>query len=166
MKRARWSWRLLAAGLAGITVISSPSKADTARRIATDEPQGSADLSYRAKSLRGDLDEAVDTRPLTGGSHGTDVSDVVLPYIPPGTSFADAQAILRSAGFTINPYPDLAMVNDQNRSKDWYAVLAEIPFFRKRFLQRIDLYVSLFPRSPGDYSEVVTVVATILVTGP
>ncbi len=94
------------------------------------------------------------------------MSDVVLPFIPPGTTFADAEAILRNASFTVHPYPDPATANDQDRSEDWYAVIASIPFFRKRFLLRTNLYVSLFPRSPGDYSKVVKVIATVLVTGP
>lgn len=154
------------AGLASITLVSSLSGVEIARPAGADASQGSAGLARRGKNLRRDLDEAVSTRPLTGRLGGTDVSGVVLPNIPPGTTFADAVAVLRSAGFTINPYPDPATANDQNRSRDWYGVLASIPFFRKRLLQRIDLYVSLFPRSPDDYSEVVKVVATVLVTGP
>ena len=38
-------------------------------------------------------------------SAGNDVSSIVRKYVPVGTSFADAAAILRSCGFDIDPLP-------------------------------------------------------------
>ncbi len=94
------------------------------------------------------------------------MTDVVRPYIPVGMTFTDAEAILRDAGFTIYSYPDQHKANAVNRSKHWYAVLAAIPFVKRRFMFRTDLYVSLLPKSPGDYTDVTRVTATVFVTGP
>ena len=54
--------------------------------------------------------------------HGTDVTAIVAPYIPTGTSFDDAEKLLRDAGFEIKPHPPTIQPPDR-KSVDWYGVL-------------------------------------------
>ena len=159
-------WRALSAGLAASTFASLRSEAQHVVLPLSTNSQDSHELSSRGKRLRADLNEAIKTRPLTGHIDGTDVTDVVRPYVSAGMTFKDAEAVLRDAGFTIHPHPDPHKATDINRTKDWYTVLAAIPHIRKQFLFRTDLYVSLLSKSPGDYTDVTDVRATVFVTGP
>ena len=165
MDRVQRLWRVLSAGLAVSTFTSSNAEAEHVLPLSASS-KDSGELMSRGKRLRADLDEAIETRPMSGRIGGTDVTDVVRPYIPVGMTFTDAEAILRDAGFTISPYPDEHKANALDRSKDWYAVVAAIPFVKKRFMFRTDLYVSLLPARPGDYTNVTKVTATVFMTGP
>jgi hypothetical protein len=127
-----------------------------------------ADLAQRGKELRTALEQTYDRRDSGFGKvvHGTDVTAVVPPYIPTGTTFADAETILRDAGFTIEPHPDLTVSDDPNRPKDWYAVLAKIDPFATFLIGKATVYVSLLPPAPGDYTEVSSLSAQFFVSMP
>jgi hypothetical protein len=120
----------------------------------------SDDVAQRGKALRAELHRAyqklVASRKLT---QGTDVTEVVLPYVPIGASFSEAEAILRSAGFVVHPHPNLNSPPDLNRSRDWYGVLASITPFDSNFVSTVKLYILLLPKSPGDYTDVSNVSA-------
>jgi hypothetical protein len=70
--------------------------------------------------------------------------------------------VLRSAGFSVEPHPDLNQTANPNRPKDWYAVIASISPFVERFPTKVSVYVTLLPRSPGDYTVVANVSAAFL----
>jgi hypothetical protein len=125
----------------------------------------SGDLEQRGKKLRTALEDAyrimITSHTLRGGIHGNDLTATVMLYIPVGTSFKDAEAILRDAGFSIEPYPNLTQPPNPNRASDWYAVIAKISPLAPGDLSKADLYVSLLPISPGDYSKISRITATL-----
>ncbi len=127
-----------------------------------------ADLQNRGKELAAKLQttyqELSDANELAGGLHGTDITEAVRQYIPTGTPFSDAEIMLRSAGFVIEPHPDLTLPPNPNRAQDWYGVIAEIAPFAKSLIGKTDLYVTLLPISPGDYSTVYKVSATFFIS--
>jgi hypothetical protein len=97
---------------------------------------------------------------LQGGFHGTDVTEVFLQNIPIGTPFQEAVAILKDAGFVIDSYPDLNAPPNPNRTKDWYALIARIAPFSNAAFSQVELFVSLLPPSPGEYTIVFDISAT------
>ena len=127
-------------------------------------------LDKRGKELRMKFqqtyEELAGADKLRGGLHGTDVTSVVLAYIPVGTPFGEAEAILRSAGFVVGPHPGPIPPPNSNRPKDWYAVVAKIAPFSTYFPDRSDLYVSLLPDSPEHYTRVADLYAQFFGTLP
>ncbi len=125
-------------------------------------------LEQRGKELRASLQRAYESlraaRRLSGG--GTDIADAVLPYIQARMPFGDAETILRNAGFAVGRHPDLSEASNPNRSKDWYGVTSSILHFDSGFLMSVDLFVTLLPPSPGDYTSVAKVSATIFASMP
>ncbi|MFY9642451.1 MAG: hypothetical protein WCD20_19770 [Rhodomicrobium sp.] len=123
----------------------------------------SGDLGKRGAELRGALQPAY-KRVVAGGGfgplHGADVTEDILPFIPTGTPFNDAVVILKSAGFDILPYPNVNAPPNRNRAKNWYALIARISPFANGIFDRYELYVSLLPPSPGEYTTVSKVAAT------
>src|SRR5262245_38143180 len=65
------------------------------------------DFQERGARLRVELERAYQDLRRTGEfkSAGNDVTSIVKKYVPVGTSFADAETTLRSAGFNIEPLP-------------------------------------------------------------
>ena len=120
------------------------------------------ELRQRGKELRNEIVSVYETlkaeKKLTG--RGTDISDRVRNYIPPGTSFDDAEEILRSAGFTVSGrLPSDTMSNAPDR----YSVGADLKL-KGSFPFKIQAIVSLTPKAPGDYSEVSAVSAGIFLS--
>jgi hypothetical protein len=79
-------------------------------------------------------------------------------------SLGEAEAVLRAAGFRIEPYPDVNKVLDPNRGPDWYGVLAVFKLFKKLTLGHSDIYVLLLPKQPGDYRSVEKAKAKVFVS--
>jgi hypothetical protein len=148
---------------AAVGVGSDPTRL---QRLAENTTMNDSDIEARGKKLHEQLsrvyDELGKAQKLSGG--GTDISDALPPYIVPGMSFREAEAVLRAAGFIIRPHPDPRKAADPNRATDWYGVLAVIKPFKKLFLGHSDLYVTLLPKQPGDYSTVDKVNATVFVS--
>src|SRR5690348_15077863 len=95
---------LLVVGLAAMihwSTIPSASTEEARHQMSPNE------LVQRGKELRNEIDSVYETlkaaKKVTG--RGTDISDQVRKYIRPGSSFDDAEEILRSAGFTVYPRP-------------------------------------------------------------
>src|SRR5207249_9735577 len=69
----------------------------------------SNDLEQRGKQLRAEIEAAYkqlkSAKKLRTGIKGNDITELVLKYVPIGTSFDDAENILRFAGFTVHPRP-------------------------------------------------------------
>jgi hypothetical protein len=130
----------------------------------------SDDVVQRGKELRSALQQTyqklLNTGKLGGGLHGTDVTRTLLPYIPIGTPFSEAEAVLRNAGFVVGPHPDPSPPPNPNKPKDWYAVIAKISPFSQVFPSRADLYVSLLPKIPGYYTVISKMHAEFFVSLP
>ena len=113
----------------------------------------SDELQKRAKELSAALQRTYQERAPGLGGRGTDITEAVQPYIPIGTSFRDAETILRNAGFTV-VRPNLSEPKNPKVDENWQAVRAEIaPFVQGSFF-RVTAFVWLFPKSPGDYTSV------------
>ena len=121
------------------------------------------DLQVRGQQLQVALQKAYlamrDSR-----SYQTNVTDVVVTYIPPGLSFDDAETILRAAGFRVYR-PALNQAADVNRSPEWYGVMGSMPF-AGAFLVGVTAYVMLLPKAPGDYSSVERLDASFMTAMP
>ena len=79
-----------------------------------------------------------------------DMTASVTAYVSAGMAFDDAEEILKAAGFDVRPRPGPREAEDINRPTDWYAVHARIANFARRGLGTVDVFVDLFPRSPGE----------------
>jgi hypothetical protein len=125
------------------------------------------DLQQRGRELRGAIDHTyktlVDRNGLQQGLKGNDISPVVSKYIPLGTSFDDAEKILRAAGFTVDPRPGQNPPEDR---PDKHDVVAYIVPYVQGFMSRTNVYISLRPKSPGNYTTIAKVNAGILVSLP
>lgn len=122
-------------------------------------------LEQRGKQLRSAIEQAykklVDARSLKPMG-GNDITEVVVQYIPVGTSFDDAESILRSAGFKVEPRPSA----NPSGSFPWrYDVMALIDSFDlKRFPFKVSVSVFLSPKTPGNYDKVNKVDAGIVLS--
>lgn len=119
------------------------------------------------KKLRGDVDRAYDTLVAAGklrnqGAGRNYITDVVAPYIPAGTPFDRAEAILRAAGFDIQPRLPNRFLPDEEK----YDERAVIDQYRPAAIGKTSVVVALRPRAPNDYSVVSTLVAEIVRTLP
>jgi hypothetical protein len=142
--------------------------ANTAESVAASP----TDLDRKAHEFHAFLDRLYrslkDQHKLQSGFDGTDITADVAPFFPEGMPFDQAEDMLRRAGFSVGRHPDLAPPPEVkvNRSKDWYGVVAAISPFASGFLTRVNLYVTLMPKAPGDYSSVERVRATIFLSMP
>jgi hypothetical protein len=121
------------------------------------------ELRQRGKELRNEIDSVYKTlraeKKITG-PRGTDISDPVRKHIPPGTSFDDAEEILRSAGFDVSPRPPS---DTTSYRRDRYTVGADLKL-EGSFGIKVQAIVSLTPKAPDDYSEVSMVSAGIFLS--
>ena len=120
------------------------------------------ELVQRGKDVRNEINSVYQTlkteKKLSG--RGTDISDHVRKYIPPGSSFDDAEEILRSAGFSVSGRPP---GDTTSNWPDRYDVGASLELYGS-FAIKIQAIVSLTPKRPGDYGEVSGVSAGIFVS--
>ena len=122
------------------------------------------DLKQRGIKLRAELEEVFDKLWRSGKlDRQIDVTSSMAPYISAGMTFEESESILRAAGFTVDPHPGAREAQDPNRARDWYVVYAEIRNFSRHVLGSVTVAVTLHPESPGDYSNVKEVSATIFV---
>jgi hypothetical protein len=126
----------------------------------------SADSSAYAragKQLRRELKDIYATlrrtHDLGSPTRGHDVTDTVLKYIPAGTSFTDAEAILVAAGFRVDPRPG-DVVNPYRPLEPQEPQLAKLPLGGWPLGHYV--LVALTPRANDDYSVVTRVSAAIL----
>ena len=96
---------------------------------------------------------------------GNDVSEVVLRYIPIGSSFDKAEEVLRNAGFSVSARPGIDPPGNRpdkhTVSADSYSILDAWPLGYKNRIA-----VVLEPREPGDYSRVEKLYALIIILTP
>lgn len=113
-------------------------------------------LEERGKQLRVAIDQAYEKLPHHHFKKGEgDITPVVEQFIPVGTSFDDAEEILRAAGFKVGkrpgPNPSPAPFGDFPYK---YDVTAVIDPYESFFGGSIGLSVFLSPESPENYSKV------------
>jgi hypothetical protein len=117
-------------------------------------------LQEQGKHLRTAIDQAYkklsDSLP---SKSGINITPVITQYIPLGSSFDDAEQILRSAGFEVFPRHDHDLEGDSSNKK--YEIYAKIDPYRGFFIKENMIGVSLIPRVPGDYKSVSEINASI-----
>jgi hypothetical protein len=143
----------------------------------TPEPQGggaaaatadtASDLPARGKQLRAEIDRAFEklseAHAIKNKNQGRNViTDVVLKHIPIGTPFETAQAILRSAGFTLSPHRPNPFLAEGDPLK--YTVLATIDHYASAYSGKTSVEVQIFLPSPSDSSAVQKLTAEIIRT--
>jgi len=126
--------------------------------------EGSKQLVDRGRQLRLDIDRTYKKLSEEGaiknqGMGRNFITDVVTKYIPLGTSFDDAEAILRAAGFTVYPRIPNPRISDLYPEK--HDVIATIDQYVPTPFGKTSVDVALRPRAPGDYSVVQNVTAEI-----
>jgi hypothetical protein len=135
---------------------------DPIRSLAAASDQISTDLAKRGKLLRAEIDSTFKAVGAQVPLRGTDITKLVEKYIPLGTSFDDAEQVLRCAGFTVYPRPPSNIVSDR---PDRYNVAAFLQL-RGAVFYKTQAIVSLAPRAPGDYSTVTRISAGIFSSAP
>jgi hypothetical protein len=101
------------------------------------------EIEIRGRKLRAELDKALDKVPDIGAAG--DLTAIILPYIPSGLAFEDAEGILRAAGFIEPSRPGTGKERDRDREKVRYAVVVDIPQFSRRVFGHIETYALLDP---------------------
>lgn len=147
-------------------IVKESERSPVARTSETYETKMSAkDLEERGTKPRAEL-ETIFERLLNSGklNRQIDITSSIAPYISGGMTFEESESILRAAGFTVYPHPDARKAQDPNRARDWYSVYAEIPNFSRRIFGSVTVAVSLLPESPGDYSKIKNVSATLFLS--
>jgi hypothetical protein len=122
------------------------------------------DLDERGRQLGRDIQELYSTLKRTKSlrirPHINDVGDFIARYVPEGKSFDEAERILRAAGLTVHPRPGLDVPGKREDRFDVFATMA-LP---ASMISSAELLVDMRPKSPGDYSTVSKIWATISVT--
>jgi hypothetical protein len=130
--------------------------------LASPSPQ---DLEMQGKRLRIDIDEAYQKLPKSGPTQEIEkaggITWLAVRNIPLGTSFDDAEVILRSAGFAVGTRPG---PNQPGNRPDRYDVVALIDGYRSNLVSRTNVYVHLSPKTPGDFYDGVSAISAAFST--
>jgi hypothetical protein len=117
------------------------------------------DLVRQGQLLRKALDDHVRSAIKTGAVRRNlkrreiEIDDLIKRYLPEGGTFDDAENVLRSAGFDIEPRPAADVPHRFAGSECEFDVEAYLGFGGKRFVGG-QCIVALRPKSPYDYSQV------------
>lgn len=127
------------------------------------------DADARGKALRAKIDQYYASLPETRKpwvykyfappyvGYSVDISRIVRHYIPVGTSFDEAEQILKAAGLTIKwPRPPAAFVRVTGNPRDDMPVRAALES-NADFAGYMRVYVDLRPRTRGDYGDTAAV---------
>ncbi|MDB5486670.1 MAG: hypothetical protein JWQ58_385 [Reyranella sp.] len=128
----------------------------------------SKEIAEKGARLRRDIERAyrVSRSKNTlkpGATRGLDIADVVERWIPVGTSFDDAEAILKAAHFKIEERPSEAK---PPQSPFWrnhpgrFAVGAKL-ILESNVFSTVDIGVALYPEIPYRYAHVHRLEATL-----
>jgi hypothetical protein len=123
---------------------------DQAKTASKDNKPGVSDtLEQRGKRLRAAID---DTYQMLINSHAlqmqSDISTVAEAYIPAGTSFADAQAILQSAGAKSEYRCQEGICASMKLHGSWFTT--------------VEVLIDLYPDLSGDAQSVVGKVSAMI----
>jgi hypothetical protein len=121
------------------------------------------DVETRGKELRTAIDAFYARLPVTTKAPSlpptpaTDMADILKRYIPAGTSFDDAEAILRQAGFTIVRPRRIELQPPPTNVLPAYDVLAELQQTIGSPPSRMNARAVLRPQAIMDYGVVAEV---------
>ncbi len=165
-RRLRRTPHIFAVGLAGLLTACSPpaSNQSTEEKAASMERSS---VSQKAARLSSDIkklhEKLVDEKKMKAHEENRALSTALISqYIPKGTSFDEAEVLLKAAGFEVMPrgnsnYPD--------SSPERYA-----GYSRKKLdsmpMSLTEISVLLFPKSSTDYSAVINLTSILLTTYP
>lgn len=111
-------------------------------------------VEERAKRMRAAIEQRLATLEKTNSikifPFVNHTEDLVREYIPEGTSFEDAEAILRAAGFAVSPRPSHDVPGTR---MDRYDVFGSV-LLRQQMIEKVECLISMSPKAPGDYSVV------------
>lgn len=146
----------------GIVFVLMPAFGETIQK--EKNTMSSDSLEQRGKKLRAEVENIFRSLKATNslkpmGQGRNFVTQAVIKYIPVGTSFDDAEAILRAAGCDVSPRSYEKLVGNQFYKSNVLGTLT-LP---GNFLSSTKFSISLIPKSPGDYSVVNEAVAEIIV---
>ena len=132
------------------------------------------DFHERGARLRLELERAYQDLRHTGEfkSAGNDVSPILKKYVPVGTSFANAETTLRSAGFNIDPLPPREPPKDpsplwsgESQLMMRFAIFGTLVLAEQK-LSRITVEITLLPKILGaDHNTVKGIHAVIYYRG-
>ena len=126
----------------------------------------SEDLVKNATLLRTDISNAYEELKangrLSGSIEGNDISSVVVNRLPIGTSFANAETILRSAGFEVSARPGEKVKGNRSDRFAVYATSSRL-INPSIFGIKNEVTVMIFPNSPKYYETVQSLKAYIYV---
>jgi hypothetical protein len=125
-------------------------------------PALSDSASLRGKQLRAAIDQYYKEHGVRNA--GVQITDLVVKYIPVGTSFDQAEVILTAGGFTVGPRVPHQNLPPSDPSK--FTVVARIDHYGPWSICGTDVDVYLQPRVPNDYSTVQKITAWIARTCP
>jgi len=164
------STAILAVGLAVLTSLTAAAthgRDANAQLVDRGREMPAVDIEKRGKELRREIDKAyrglVETGQLKNQGVGRNlITDVVARYIPPGTSFLQAEEILRAAGFAV----EARVPNNYLPEAERYDERATIDNYVPMTIGKTSVTVLLRPRSANDYSVVQSIVAEVTRTLP
>jgi hypothetical protein len=131
----------------------------------------SSNLEVRGKQLRAAIDQTYrkmsEAHELVGPTGHNDISFVIIQYIPLGTSFDDAERILKAAGFKIEPrpgpHPPRVVFNSEIDAMRFDEVASIDPYDTSLYVSKTVISVNLTPQAPMDYSKISKIYAGIYV---
>jgi len=133
-------------------------------RIRENFTMTSDDTVRLGNELRANLEREyarlTDTKTLNMGVKGNDVADIIEKYISIGTTFAEAENLLRSAGFTVDPRPSK---NPPGNRPDRFAVSGRINSLFDVLFIKVEIIVVMTPPAPGDFSAIAGISAGLFV---
>jgi len=163
--------RWLVGLILGVAVLSGPAYGEDIQKeksVVTNES-----LEQRGKQLRTAIEQEYqrleDSKAMTPKSGGN-ISELVLKYIPVGTSFDDAERILRGAGFDVGARvgPNTPVKSPFRVPNPKYFLTAQIiglhgsPFT----LRTVSVVIYLWPKDPNYYVNVNEVGGSIYLSYP
>jgi hypothetical protein len=125
-------------------------------------------FSQQGKELRAELERVYrDSKNKRHSLTGLDVSSTVGQYIPVGTSFDDAERILRAAGFKMAPRPPRPI--DRDPAPEWektlrFTMMGGLDLDQTFLVSKTTVSVVLVPDSPGNPNAKVKEISASLMT--
>lgn len=113
----------------------------------------SNELDQRGRELRAEIERILQEVKKSNGlstlARGLDISSSTSSYIPPGTSFEEAEIILQSAGFKLLPSPPRPNPPPGLRDEFRFEVSGELILYRDVVVELV-AYANVTPQIRGE----------------